>query len=157
MTEPESGSGLLRHVDSPHAYTFLLATADQIFTHDLTLAFLNRLRQWGKEKFGARHVSTPQIHIYLDGCRRELAPDAVPTQWHYLYSLTRNEAASVRLLEETGSKKVRFGLGLTRVANFRLGFNQFFVHETRQAYALDEPQRAGKPLEGAILLHGYLW
>ncbi len=154
--EGGNGTGPLHHVRSEGAYSFLLATADQIFTHDLVLAFLNRLRRWGKEKLDARRASTPQIHIYVEGCWRELAPDAVRIQWHYLYSLTRSVAPTVRLLEEDGAKKKHFGISLNRIANLQLPFNHLLVHETSQAYALDGPKRVTKPLEGTILLHGYL-
>lgn len=149
-----NGSGFLRQVSSAGAYAFLLATADQIFAQDSVLAFLNRMRRWGEERLGALHASTPQIHIYVDGCHRELAPDAIRTRWHYLYSLTRSEAASVRLLGDDGLREKRFGIALSRVTRFQLPFNQ---HETSQAYAIDAPKRTMEPLEGAILLHGYLW
>lgn len=157
VTGGESESSHLRRVGSSSAYTLLLATADQVFTQDLTLAFLNRIRRWGRETLGARHASTPQVHIYVEGCRRALAPDAPRTRRHYLYSLTRSETAIVRLLEEDGFQKKWFRISVNRVANFQLRFNQFLVHETHQAYAIEGPQRAALPLEGMILLHGYLW
>ncbi len=147
--------GLLRQVSSPGTYTFLLATADQVFTRDLVLAFLNRLRAWGKEKLGARHASTPQIHVYASGCRRELVPDATRARWHYLYSLTRSEPPAVRFLGE--DEKTRFGIALGRISCLQLPFNQLVAHETHLAYALNGPKREKKPLEGTILLHGYLW
>ncbi|MGA3323638.1 MAG: hypothetical protein ABSF45_04140 [Terriglobia bacterium] len=146
----------LREICAAGQYTYLMATADQVFTHDVMLAFLSRLRRWAKERLDARHASTPQIHIYRDGCARALSPDAVPTRWHYLYSLTRGEPASIRLLEPNGQRRW-FGIVLSRIANLPLGFNQLLVHETCQAYELNAPTRARKPLEGAILLHGYLW
>ncbi|MGH9327974.1 MAG: hypothetical protein ACRD2B_14995, partial [Terriglobia bacterium] len=59
----ENGAGLLRHAGPGEGCTFLLATADQVFTHDLTLGFLNHLRRWAKEKLDARHASTPQVHF----------------------------------------------------------------------------------------------
>lgn len=153
----EAGSGPLRTVTAADAYTFLLATADQVFKHDLVLAFLNGLRRWGKEKLDVRHVSTPQIHVYVEGCRRELAPDATPAQWHYLYSLTRSEAPSMELLWEDELQRKWFGIVLDRVDSFRLHFNELLVHEAGQSYALEGPIGVKKPLDGEILLHGYLW
>jgi hypothetical protein len=154
--EAASSNGRLREIHAAGQYTYLMATADQVFTHDVVLAFLGRLRRWAKESLDAQHASTPQIHVYQDGCRRALSPDAAPTRWHYLYSLTRGEPASIRLLEPNGQRKW-FGIVLSRLANLPLGFNQLLVHETSQAYAINAPRRARKPLEGAILLHGYLW
>jgi hypothetical protein len=157
LSASEKGAGPLRQAGSSGTCNFLLATADQVFSHELTLAFLNRLRQWAKEKLDARHASTPQVHVYVSGCRRELAPDAIPAHWHYLYSLTRSKPPRVRLLEEGGFEKGRFGIALGRVASFQLPFNHLLAHETRLAYGLDGPKRATNPAEGAILLHGYLW
>jgi hypothetical protein len=134
-----------------------LATADQVFSHDLVLAFLASLRRCGKEKFDARYASTPQIHAYVEGCRRELAADSTPARWHYLYSLTRSQDARVQLLSENDLQW--FGIALGRVANIQLHFNQLLVHATLQAYALEGPipVAATSPLQGLILLHGYLW
>lgn len=155
--EGQGGIGPLSRVQSGASCSFLMATADRVFSHDLALAFLKRLREWGMEKLDARHASTPQVHIYLKGCHRSLAPDAARTQWHYLYSLTRGEAPRVRLATESGPRGQRFGVSLSRITNFHLGFNQLMIHETCQAYAVDGPKRAANPLDGAILLHGYLW
>ncbi|MGH9325727.1 MAG: hypothetical protein ACRD2B_03430 [Terriglobia bacterium] len=118
---------------------------------------MNHLRHWAKEKLDARHASTPQVHFYVSGCRRELAPDRAPARWHYLYSLTRSELPRIRLLEETDIERGRFGISFRRVVNFQLPFNHLLAHETRQAYGLGRPQRTTNPLEGVILLHGYLW
>lgn len=147
----------LTQVRSDRAYNFLLATAERVFTHELVRGFLNSLRQWGKEKLDASHVSTPQVHVYVKGCHRDLVPDAVRTQWHYLYSLTRSGTPSVRLLGEDGLEKKRFWIALSSITNVQLRFNQLLVHETCQAYGLEGPRRATEPLDGAILLHGYLW
>lgn len=150
-----NGCGALGEVALDGAYRFLMATADRVFAHDLVLRFLARLRKWSKEALGTTHVSTPQIHVYLNGCRRELAPDRAPAQWHYLYSLTRGDSASIRLLSEDTPKWLPMIAG--RVAKAELNFNQLLVHDTHQAYAVDGPRVAIKPLEGAILLHGYMW
>ncbi len=157
LTVARNGSGPLTRVEVPGAYTFLMTTPDRVFKQDLVLSFLNDLRQWGKEKVGARHASTPQIHVYIDRCQHELARDATRARWHYLYSLARNKAAIVRLLAEGSVRKKTFPISLNRVTNFQLQFNQFLVHETCQAYALQGPRRTTQPLEGAILFHGYLW
>lgn len=153
--EAPSATGPLQQIRAASQCTYLMATADQVFTHELMLAFLSRLRQWAKQSLDARHASTPQVHVYQDGCERALLSDAVPARWHYLYSLTRPEPASIRLLEPNPRKWL--GIAVTRVANLSLAFNQLLVHETCRAYALDAPRLARKPLDGAILLHGYLW
>lgn len=146
----------LQQICEADRYSYLMATADQLFTQEVTLAFLGRLRRWAKDSLGARHASTPQIHLYHDGCHRALAPDASPTRWHYLYSLTRGRSPAIRLLETNGQRKW-FGIILSQIANLQLGFNQLLVHGTNQAYGLDVPSGAATPLEGAVLLHGYLW
>lgn len=154
-TGEKSNGGTLRQVASPDNYTFLLATADQVFTHDLVLGFLHRLRAWGKQKLGARHASTPQIHVYVNGCLRRLAPDATQARWHYLYSLSHSETFGIRLVIGDGGK--RLGIALRHIARFHLPFNQLLVHQAQMAYALDGPKRTKNPLESTILLHGYLW
>lgn len=156
-TDGQNDPATLTHVQSATAYDFLMATADRVFSHDLALAFLKRLREWGKEKLDTRHASTPQVHIYHARLHRDLAPDGVRTQWHYLYSLTRGGAASVRFAGDNGVRKQRFGVSFGRITTFQLTFNQLLAHETCQAYALQGPKRALNPLDGAIVLHGYLW
>lgn len=155
--EAGTGSGPLTRVSSPSAFSFFLATADQIFTHELTLSFLGRLRKWGKETLDTRHASTPQIHIYVKGCQRALAPDAAQARWHYLYSMTRIETAGICLVAEPTSQKHWLRFGLNGIAHFRLPFNFLLVHETCAAYALDGPKQGTGPLDGSIFLHGYLW
>lgn len=119
----ENGSAVLMHAQSATAYDFLMATADRIFSYDLALEFLKRLREWGKEKLDTQHASTPQVHIYHARHHRDLAPDAVRTQWHYLYSLTRGGAASVRLADEGSVRKT--GGSPDRVAHLGAGAGHF--------------------------------
>lgn len=104
-----------------------------------------------------RHVSTPQIQVYLDRGRRELAPDSVPARWHYLYSLTSAQAPNLQILAESVSPKTWFGVTIGRMISVRLGFNRLLVHDARQSYALSGPKHAKEPLNAMILLHGYLW
>ncbi len=146
-----------REIESHVAYRSLLATAEQVFARDVVLALLSRVRRWGKETLDATHVSTPQIHLFIDGCHRELAPDGVPVRWHYLLSLTRGEAPAIRLLTDATRQKRPFRFAFNQITHVRLAFNQLLVHDTREAYAIDAPKRAVSPLDGPVLLHGYLW
>lgn len=153
----ERSLGPLKQLCCGASSSFLLATADQVFTHDIVLEFLNSLRRWAKEELDAHHVSTPQIQVYLDSNRRELVPDSVPARWHYLYSLTSVQTPNLQILTEDASPKTWFGISIGRMISVRLGFNHLLVHEARQPYMLRGPKHAKEPLKGVILLHGYLW
>lgn len=152
-----NGVDALSRVDACGAYSFLMATAEQVFPHAVVLGFLSRLREWGMEHLGARHASTPQIHVYVDGCARALAPDATPAKHHYLYSLTRGDGACIRVLGSSNGHRKFLGIGVSHLASVSLRFNDLFVHEANLAYGIEGP-RGAKDLPGAaVLLHGYIW
>jgi hypothetical protein len=149
------GVGPLSRVEAGKAYSFLMATAERVFPHALVLSFLSRLRGWGLEHLGARHASTPQIHVYLDGCGRAMAPDATPAGHHYLYSLTRAEPARLHILG--GGRRSWLGIGVSHLAGVRLDFNNLLVHSTDLAYAVDGPRGARSAVGATVFLHGYIW
>lgn len=151
-----NGDGPLNRVNSGKAYSFFMATAERVFSHALVLSFLSRLRGWAMENLNARHVSTPQIHVYLNGCAREMARDATPANYHYLYSVTRAGPARLHILGG-GEGKTWLGIGVSHLASVQLGFNNLLVHPTDLAYAVEEPREAKSALEGAVLFHGYIW
>ena len=153
----EDGAGPLSRVEAGKAYSFLMATAERVFPHALVLSFLNRLRGWGMEKLGTRHASTPQIHVYVQGCARSMAPDATPAGHHYLYSLTRAEPACLRILAGDGIQRKWLGIGVNHLSTVRLGFNNIVVHPTDLAYAVQGPREVKSAPEGAVFLHGYIW
>jgi len=149
--------GPLSRVEAGHAYSFLMVTADRVFSHAAVVSFLTRLRGWGMENLGTRHASTPQIHVYLEGCVRAMAPDASSVGHHYLYSLTRAEPAPLHLLGGGGRRRTWLRVGVGRLAEIRLGFNNLLVHRTDLAYAVKGLRGAKSAVGASVFLHGYIW
>jgi len=149
--------GPLSRVEAGKAYSFLTTTAEQVFSHALVFSFLNRLRGWGMEKIGACHTSTPQVHVYAQGCARAMAPDATPASHHYVYSLAREVPAQIQILATDGSRKNWLGIGVNRLSSVRLGFNSLLVHRADLAYAVQRPREVKSIPGAAVFLHGYIW
>ena len=142
-------------------YQFLTASGERIFSRDALDQVTNALRTWAKEELDASYVSTPQVRVYVDGCRRELLSDSIDTRWHYLLSLTRNgskDASPIKLVAE--SVRARQGDGafsVNSVVSLQLQFNQVLVHDARSPYAIGPTKTAINPLKGSVFLDGYLW
>ena len=143
-----------------NSYQFLTATAERIFSQEALNEFTNALRAWAKEAIGGSYVTTPQLRVFIDGCRRELLRDSAEARWHYLVSLTRNdarEAGRIRLVSETISGPQDGTAGIDSVMNLQLRFNQLLVHDTRSAYGISSSGTGTDPLKGTVFLDGYLW
>ena len=69
------------------AYQFLTASAERVFSRELLDDVINTLRSWATETLGASCVSTPQVRIYLNGCRRDLLLDSTEARYHWMLSL----------------------------------------------------------------------
>jgi Family of unknown function (DUF6065) len=157
----ETGENPFRYMYMENAYQCITASADHVFTQDVLLTFVDRLRAWAREKLGASHASSPRIRIYVNGSRRVVVRDDINVKWHYLFSLTRSpsrKAARMKILLEstpgrTGSRLLNVG----RIVSASLDFNQLLVHDVKMAYGIDAPKASMNPQEGNIILDGYLW
>jgi Family of unknown function (DUF6065) len=145
---------------SENAYQFIAATAERMFNADLLFSLLDRLRAWARQSVGATHASTPRVQVYVHGSQRHIAKDDIRVGWHFLLSLTRDEKQTRRvevLLESASEISGRVGVGVSRVDRIKLNFNELLVHETKCAYGIDRVKGSTNPLEGLVLLEGYLW
>lgn len=144
--------------DSPDCYRFLFTAAEQVFAQEVVQAFLHRLRIWAQARLNVYHASSPQIHVYVRGCRRQIAPESVRARWHYLFSLTQALHPKIRVLSDRSSEGQRVRIGVSRVTSVQLTFNQLLVHETYLPYGVENASPSSdRPWDGSVLLHGYLW
>jgi hypothetical protein len=156
-----SGMTPLVYAYSHDNFQFLTAGSDRLFAPDILENLINKLRSWGIATAGAQSVSTPQVRVYIHGCRRYLLRDGVGAPWHYMLSLTQGhhgEALCVKMLREgtqkgTDSREI----GLNRTLSLQLDFNQLFVHDTNNAYSIEPGRPSMDPHSSAIFLDGYLW
>ena len=144
---------------SPDAYQFLTATAERIFSRELLDQFLATLRTWAMASVGASFVTTPQIRVYINGCGRALLRDSTDAQWHWMLSLSpqNRKNGEIRILPETSSLGRPDSLSFDRLLNTNMQFNELLVHPTTSAYAVGTTKGSMHPLEGSVLLDGYLW
>jgi hypothetical protein len=141
---------------SMNQYQFLTTSAEQIFTRAILDDFIQTISAWSRHRLGVFHVSTPQLRVFIAGCKRELVQDSIKAGWHYVFSLTtewpRNSWFKV-LPSSAGDGSIAVG----RVMNSRLAFNELLVHNVEDAYAVDTSITCMNPAQAIILLDGYLW
>lgn len=153
---------LLSYTYWPDAFQCLTASADEIFTRDLRLGFLDRLRSWALENIAMQHASSPFVRVYVDGCARAVVCDNVKAKWHYLLCLTQSSkarSARVKVIVESIRESANGGIaiGAGRLLSAKLEFNDLLVHEVLQPYGIEVSKTSMNPVEGAIFLDGYLW
>jgi hypothetical protein len=144
----------------PDTYQFLTATAERIFSGEVLEEFLRWMREWAGRTLNATFVSTPQVRVYINGCFRSLVRDSSPAGWHWMLSLGRNSSlrsGRIKLLVGDATEDSRGkGMRIDQILNLELNFNEFLVHRTNSEYGIELPRCDMNPLEGAILLDGYL-
>lgn len=162
LATAEGSDGLTCLVYAFHAdaYQFLTASADRIFGQEVLEDFMKRLREWATGAVGAASVSTPQTRVYISGCTRQLLQDSINAQWHYMLWLTGKDnyqkRAQIRLVTQ-GTPTDGHLVGVDRITDLHLEFNQLMVHNASDAYAIEPATTSMNPLDGAVFLDGYLW
>jgi hypothetical protein len=155
---PEAGGITpLNYVYRADAHQFLSASASRIFTATILGSFIDTLSRWAENELGTSHVSTPQVRVYINGCSRQLLTDDVAAVWHFIFSLTQlNSQTKPR---DSGSlatySPTTEDFGRLLITKFR--FNQLIVHLVSHSYRIEAHRATMNPLEGVILLDGYLW
>lgn len=149
---------------TPFSYAFsqsrwqlLTAGAEQIFTQAILDDVIDRICAWATDSLGALHVSTPQVRVFINGCKRDLVRDNINARWHYLLFLSRDWPRSswLKVMTGTGQHAQRFET--TALLKSRPAFNQLIVHDIEYAYGIDFSGRAMNPARGIVFLDGYLW
>jgi hypothetical protein len=147
----------LTYVFSQTQCQLLTASGEQVFTRAILDDLIDRIDTWATTTLGTFHVSTPQLRVYINGCKRELMCDSIHARWHYVLSLTSEwpRTSWLKMLTETGKDNHHFGIvPLTRS---KLLFNQFLVHDVGLAYGVDYSNSTMDPTRGIVFLDGYLW
>jgi hypothetical protein len=143
-----------------NTYQFLTASADRVFSRELLEEFTGVLRKWANVTHGFSNVSTPQVRVYIAGCKRDLLRDDSEVNSHYILWLGRNgtkKSSRIKLVTKQGAEGLMDGSPtIERVFTLQLAFNQLLVHDARDPYAI-ESGSATDPLEGSVFLDGYLW
>jgi hypothetical protein len=152
----------LSYKHCPHAFQFMTADANRIFTQDLLLGLLDRLRTWAKQNVSAQHASTPFVRVYVDGCMRSVMRDDIKAKWHYLLSLTqtsKDRHARVNVVVDSIHERTNSGItiGAGKLMSAKLEFNDLLVHDVSQPYGIEAGKTSMDPGEGAVFLDGYLW
>lgn len=141
------------------AYQFLTAGAERCFSENAVADLIETLQQWSKDVLATSHVSTPQVRVFVRGCSRKLFRDDVTAPWHFILSLTANhrwrKGGRIRILRESIPGKAE--LSINKIVSSVPVFNQLLVHSTHKPYSIEGVQTSVDPLEGTVLLDGYMW
>jgi len=155
--QANAGITPLTYVFSENQCQLLTASSEQVFTRAILDDLIDRIGAWATATLGTFHVSTPQVRVYINGCKRELVRDSIHARWHYLLSLTREwpRASWVKVLAGAGHDDRRFDVA--PLIKSKLVFNQLVVHDAGDAYGIDFSSRVMNPARGIVFLDGYLW
>ena len=155
-----SGLTPLTYAYYKDAYQFLTAGAERCFSESLLTNLVEALKQWATNVLGASHVSTPQVRVYIRGCSRKLFRDNVTAPWHFILSLTGNKnsrkSCRIRILRESTPGKDKL-ISMNKTVSLVPMFNQLLVHSTNEPYSIEGVETSANPLEGTVLLDGYMW
>jgi hypothetical protein len=160
ITSTDPATNPFTYAFCENAYQFIAASSERIFNANLLFCLLDRIRAWARQNLGATHASTPRVQLYIQGSHRNLAKDDIRVGWHYLFSLTRNEKQARRanvILESASEILEGVGFKVSRVERVNLSFNDFLVHDAKRLYGIDRVKGSANPIEGMLLLGGYLW
>lgn len=154
------GNTLMTETSEPKTCRFWAASADRIFPQPAISEFLMFLRKWANKAIGARHASTPEIHVFTRKCWREPYQDATPANWRYAYVLgptPKSTKVKLSLLPHTPGGRFSF-LAFSRTIEADIRFGDFIAYEKALGYRINlSPGRSERPLGGIVLLSGYLW
>jgi len=157
----QAGITPLTYVFAENRYRFLTASSESVLTRESLQEFVEHLGNWAESKLGASHVSTPQVRVYLSGCKRSVLQDAVMLGWHYMLSLTKDERSRkddrVRIVIPDRPGRAGRLLSTCNLVDSQLKFNRLLVHDTQNAYGIEPAHTSMNPLEGTIFLDGYIW
>jgi hypothetical protein len=163
ISAAQSNGGLtpFGYAFDPDKFQCLMASAERIFARDVLEDLMKQLCSWASGSLGASHASTPQARVYINGCKRSLLRDDTSARWHYALSITRNvgrrRSAVVKIVTETRPGKRAQEFRIDRVLSVELQFNQLLVHQSNNPYAVEVGKASMNPLDGAVLLDGYMW
>jgi len=151
----------LTYIFSENRFQYLSASMDSVFPAECTRQLVETLADWADRELSTSHVSTPQVRVYVRGCRRSVLQDAVMLGWHYMLCLTRNEGSrkrdQVRMMILNRPDRHNRLIGACDLLHAELTFNRLIVHDTQHAYGIEPELSSMDPLLGTIILDGYLW
>ena len=147
----------------PWSYTYLRTTPDRIIARDKVEQFVGALRNWGALNLGMAHVTWPFLSMYVPGCVQRLHNDSTNGRFGFVYSLTRNERATIggetmivhdRDLFRSALDKPAAGPGLYDLVAPR--FNRLTLFDDRVPHAVQRVDGSMDPVEGRFVLHGHI-
>lgn len=154
----ESSATLLSYLYQDGIGQTLTAGGEQAFGSELLEHFLAALGHWSAKSIHASHVSTPQLRVLINGCRREFVRDQVNVRWHYILSLTQDShglSIPIKLLAK--NPEPQRIVSLNSVSYFNLKFNQLLIHDAAAPYAIIPGRLSMNPLQAIVLADGYVW
>jgi len=147
----------------PDLYTYLRTTPEKIIARAKVDAFVGALRDWAVTNMGMGTITWPVLSLYVSGCRQNWHNDAGNGRFAFVYSLTRDERATVggeTLVMREGDPlrnnltRPTAGSGFYQAIAPR--FNRLVVFDDRAAHAVERVDGSMDPVQGRFVLHGHL-
>jgi Rps23 Pro-64 3,4-dihydroxylase Tpa1-like proline 4-hydroxylase len=147
----------------PALYAYLRTAPERVIAKPSMDAFHERLRGWSINTMGLGAATLPYLSLYVSGCREALHNDALNGRFDYVYSLTRNERATIggstivhREGDPSRSHMTSAGAGATFFDAVEPRFNRLIVFDDRLPHAVERVDGSMDPREGRFVLHGHL-
>jgi hypothetical protein len=144
-----------------NAYQFLTASAERVLAAETLTDLIERVRSWAGPVLGVARVSTPQMRVFVSGCQRHLLRDDIASPWRYSLSLTRTsrppKIGRMTVVTEDAHERPGEHTRVDTIFSSNMEFNQLLVHKTKSPYSIEVKAKSMNPVEGAVLLDGYLW
>ena len=147
----------------PELYTYLRAQPEKVFRPDRVETFMATLREWSRENLGLANVTHPFLSLYVSGCRQGWHNDAGNGRFAFVYSLTRNDRATIGGETLVMREGVALRSNLTRPmagGSFYQAveplFNRLVVFDDRVAHAVERVDGSMDPVQGRFVMHGHM-
>ena len=147
----------------PGSYTYLRTTPEKVIAREKVEQFVNGLRDWAARNLGLAGVTWPYLSLYVPGCVQGLHNDSTNGRLGFVYSLTRDDRATIggetllmhdRDLFRSNLDRPAAGVGLYDLVEPR--FNRLTLFDDRIPHAVQRIDGPMDPLEGRFVLHGHI-
>jgi hypothetical protein len=147
----------------PELYTYLRTQPEKVIDPERVRGFFDHLRGWCAQALGLSNVTWPYLSLYVGGCRQGLHNDAGNGRFGFVYSLTRNDRATIggqTVVHHAGdpvrAMLTRPGAGRAFYDLVEPRFNRLVLFDDRLPHAVERVDGSMDPREGRFVLHGHV-
>lgn len=146
----------------PGLYTLLRALPERVIRPALMDSFVRHLQTWSLENLGTVALTSPQLHMYVDGCGQDLHNDFHNGLWAYVFSLTlwdrgKFSGGETQLMRDgTFNHKPHHVHGGVLYDLIPAHFGQLLIFDDSIVHGVRPLHGTMDPAEGRIVLTGHI-